>query len=130
MNLENTEAFLKKFGYNFTRYNNELVVNMPDAQCISLDFSKPDDVNITNKLSSWNYLTGLLRMELKYAFILNLIVTVLISIGLLFYDSNIGLIFFIAVTLWSVIWGLTYKSKIERFKQFLFNWERHNNLMV
>lgn len=131
MTIENTEIFLKKFGYTFTRQSNELMVEMPFSQTVSLDFSEKEILNISNKLNSWNYLTGFIKLELKQAFILNLILGVVISLGLSIYDLKIGLTVFIILTLWSIIWTLTYKARSERFRQFLLKWsQQYSNVTV
>ncbi|MBD0823063.1 hypothetical protein [Aestuariibaculum marinum] len=131
MTIESTEIFLKKFGYNFTRNTNELMVAMPFSQSISLDFSHDETLNITNRLNTWNYLTGFIKMELKHAFILNLILGVVFSIGLSFYDLKIGLAVFIVSALWSILWALNYKARSERFKQFLLKWsQQYSNVTV
>ncbi|GAA4303135.1 hypothetical protein [Aestuariibaculum suncheonense] len=124
MTIENTETFLIKFGYNFTRDNNELMVQMPLSQYISLDFAQDEAIHISNKLNSWNYLTGFIKMELKHAFIFNLILGVVISYGISFYDTKLGLGIFIASSIWSIIWTLTYKERSDRFKQFLLKWSQ------
>lgn len=131
MTIENTETFLKKFGYTFTRNTNELTVTIPLSQSITIDFSHQETVNITNKLNAWNCLTGFIKLELKHAFILNLIIGVIISIALSLYDLKLGLGVFIACSVWSIVWALTYKARSERFKQFLLKWsQQYSNVTV
>ncbi|EGV42840.1 hypothetical protein BZARG_3038 [Bizionia argentinensis JUB59] len=128
MPIDKTEAFLKKFDYNFQRKNNALVIKMDFSQRVTIDFSDAEKIRITYKLVGWNSLTGFIEMSIKnatlYSFIGVLITTVLF-VYLDLESNGINLIFiFISLIMWVLIWNIYYLIKAENLKRILILWNK------
>jgi hypothetical protein len=122
MEIESTEDFLKKFDYNYERNNKELIVEMAYSQKISIDYTNPEDVVITNQLMGWNFLTGIINMTIKNAVIFNLTGGLILSFLILFLDFKFGIFFLLGLMIWEVSWYTFYRSNADNLKRFLINW--------
>lgn len=122
MKLENAEDFLRKFDYNFERKDKELIIDMNFSQKVLVDFSNPEKVVMTNKLMGWNFLTGIINMNIKNAVLLNLISGLILSCMISFYDLKSGVFFFLGLMFWVLVWLAFYHSKFDNLKQFLIKW--------
>lgn len=117
MNIENTEGFLKKFDYKFQKQNQSLIIKMDYALTVLIDFSNPEKVLISDKLNTYNFLTGILQMSIKKAVLFNMVFTLLLSICIALINLNIGIIVFFGLT----FWGVFYVSKFENLKYILIS---------
>ena len=124
MKIDSTEDFLRKFDYNYQRNNDELIVEMDFSQKISIDFSNPEKVIITNKLIGWNFLTGIINMNIKNAALFNLISGLGLGFIFFFIDIKTGIFFLIALVIWVLSWYTFYLSKTDTLKHFLINWSK------
>ncbi|ALJ06338.1 hypothetical protein APS56_14855 [Pseudalgibacter alginicilyticus] len=124
MEIDSTEDFLKKFDYNYQRNNNQLIIEMDFSQKISIDFSNPEKVKITNKVIGWNFLTGIINMTIKNAAIFNLISGLILGFIFFFIDIKTGIFFLIALVIWVLSWYTFYLSKTDTLKHFLINWSK------
>jgi hypothetical protein len=122
MQLNKTEEFLKKFDYNYSRNNEELIVKMNFSHKIFINFSNPEKIIITDKLIGWNFLTGIINMNIKKAVLFNLFWGVILSFIIAFSDLKSGIFFFIALMIWVLLWFSFYISKSENLKQILIYW--------
>ena len=77
MDKENILLFLNKYNYNFSEKKEFVFIQLDFAQQIKIDFSQPDKIIITDKLVSWNFLTGMIEMSLKNALIYNFVGTII-----------------------------------------------------
>lgn len=73
MEKEKTIEFLKKYDYKFQEEDHKIVVKLDFSHLVYLDFSENDKLKITDKLTGYNFLTGLISMSLKNAVIYNCI---------------------------------------------------------
>jgi hypothetical protein len=121
MNIENTEGFLKKFDYKFQKQNQSLIIKMDYAHTVLIDFSNPKKILISDTLSTYNFLTGILKMSIKKAILFNMFFTLLLSICLALINLNIGIIVFFGLTLWGILWSIFYVSKFENLKYILIS---------
>jgi hypothetical protein len=121
MTIEKTEGFLKKFDYKFQKQNQFLIIKMDYAHTVLIDFSNPKKILISDKLNTYNFLTGIIKMSIKKAVLFNMVFTLILSIGLAFINVNIGIIVFFGFTLWGVLWSIFYVSKFENLKYILIS---------
>lgn len=119
MQLESAEDFLKQLNYNCHRNKNELEVDVDHAQKVLINFSNPEHVSVTDKLKSWNFLTGNIKTTLKKALLFNFVFAITLSLIVSFINLNIGLFVFITLTLWTLLWGTYYAGKLQKLKQIL-----------
>lgn len=122
MKMEETEDFLKQFDYKYLRKENELVVIMEFSQRVSINFSDPKKVVITDKLIGWNFLTGMIHMSIKKALLFNLILGGILSYSLSFINTELGLFAFFVYLIWIFLWSVFYLSKSENLKDIILNW--------
>lgn len=54
------------------------------AQQIKIEFDKPTKIIIKDKLTGWNFLTGMIEMSLKNALVYNFVGTILFGIICMF----------------------------------------------
>ncbi|WP_286853607.1 hypothetical protein [Xanthomarina sp.] len=126
MEIDKTEALLKKFGYQFQRKNNELIIKMAFAQRVIVEFSEPDKIVIKDKLVGWNFLTGLIEMSIKKAILYNFIGAIIITFLFMFLNlkySGLNMVFlFLAFMVWVLLWTMFYLIKAENLKRILIQW--------
>lgn len=126
MEIEKTEALLKKFDYKFEKKHNELTIKMGLSQVMIVDFSKPEKIIIKDQLIGWNFLTGFIGMSIKNAAISNFIGMLFVTILFVLVDfkseGNNFILFFLTVLLWILLWTMFYLVKSESLKQTLISW--------
>lgn len=126
MEIDKTEALLKKFGYQFQRKNNELIIKMAFAQRVIVEFSEPDKIVIKDKLVGWNFLTGLIEMSIKNAILYNFIGAIIITFLFMFLNlkySGLNMVFlFLAFMVLVLLWTMFYLIKAENLKRILIQW--------
>lgn len=88
MDREKIIEFLVKFNYKFTETNQIIAVKLEFAQIVYIDLSEPNKVKLTDKLTGWNFLTGMVTMSLKDAMIYNFVGGILVGIALLYLSST------------------------------------------
>ena len=117
--------FLSKYDYKYSVNAENIIVSLDFAQKVTLDFSQPNKLKITDNLTGWNFLTGLISMSLKNAIIYNFICAVIIGIifiNLQFENSEFNLIpFYLVLMLWILIFSGYYLVKLENFKLQIIN---------
>ncbi|KEY17725.1 hypothetical protein [Kaistella antarctica] len=117
--------FLNKYNFKYSVNTEIIIVNLDFAQNVILDFSQPDKIKINDRLTGWNFLTGLIPMSLKHAIIYNFVVAVII--GILFINikvenSEFNLIpFYLVLIFWIVLFSGYYLVKLENFKSQIIN---------
>ena len=117
--------FLNKYNFKYSVNAEIIIVNLDFAQNVILDFSQPDKIKINDRLTGWNFLTGLIPMSLKHAIIYNFVVAVII--GILFINikvenSEFNLIpFYLVLIFWIVLFSGYYLVKLENFKSQIIN---------
>lgn len=117
--------FLNKYDYKYSVNAENIIVSLDFAQKVTLDFSQPNKLKITDKLTGWNFLTGLISMSLKNAIIYNFVCAVIIGIifiNLQIENSEFNLIpFYLVIMLWILIFSGYYLIKLENFKSQIIN---------
>lgn len=120
MEKEKTIEFLKKYDYKFHEEDHKIVVKLDFSQRVYLDFSNHDKIKITDKLTGYNFLTGLLSMSLKNAVIYNCIMCffALLIISILHFKGmgNNLLIIFGFIMIQYLSFSIYYLIKLESFK--------------
>ena len=117
--------YLNKYDFKFSVNSEFITVNLDFAQKVSIDFSQIDKIKITDKLTGWNFLTGLIPMSLKNAMIYNLIGGIII--GILFLNiqlknTEINFIsMYLVFILWVLLFSVYYLVKLESFKSQIMN---------
>jgi ABC-type multidrug transport system fused ATPase/permease subunit len=120
--------FLNKYNFNYSEKNNSIFVKLELAQQIRIEFDEPNKIIIKDKLIGWNFLTGMIEMSLKNAFIYNFVGTILLGILCLYSENKhngmnlIGM--FLVFTTWIILFSGFYIVKLESFKNQLMNWTK------
>ena len=120
MEKERTLEFLKKYDYKFSEEDHKIVVKLDFSHHVYLDFSENDKLKITDKLTGYNFLTGLLSMSFKNAVIYNGIMCffALFIVSILNFKGmgNNLLIIFGFIMIQYLSFSLYYLIKLESFK--------------
>ncbi|HZH69011.1 MAG TPA: hypothetical protein VFD80_00995 [Flavobacteriaceae bacterium] len=128
MGIDKTELLLRRFDYKFKRENNEIVIHLPYSQRAMVDFSDPEKIKIKDKLVGWNFLTGLIEMSIKSAFLYNFICSMLFIFLAVYIDLEFDrmtlVYFYLAFMFWVLLWTMYYLVKAENLKQTLINWNQ------
>jgi hypothetical protein len=128
MEKEKTLIFLNQYGYKYFEKNNAIVVKLDFAQEVIIEFDEPNKIIIKDKLVAWNFLTGVLAMRLKSAFIYNFIGTFLCGILYLYLEktgNSINLMpLFLVLMTWIALFTVFYLVKLESFKNQIINWTK------
>ncbi|PZU81542.1 MAG: hypothetical protein DI529_15370 [Chryseobacterium sp.] len=120
MEKEKTLEFLNKYNYKFYEENHKIVVKLDFSQRVYLDFSENAKLKVTDRLTGWNFLTGLLNMSLKNAVIYNAIMSFFAGVIILIVNSkeinSSLLIVFGFCTIQYLFFAIYYLIKLESFK--------------
>ncbi len=125
MEKEKLVNFLNKFGYKYSERKDTIIVNLDFAQKVIINFTENDQIKISDKLTGWNFLTGLIEMSLKNAMIYNFIGGIVT--GILFFALGINkpetnlITFYLIVILWVLLFTVYYLNKLESFKIQIIN---------
>jgi hypothetical protein len=130
MGIDKTEKLLLRFGYVYQRHPKSIEIKLDFSHQVTIDFSDPENIKITDRLIGWNFLTGLLQMNLKNAILITLIglaiLAVLLSVFGGSFDTNQHLYFlFLMYCLWVTICSFYYLIKFEALKQQLIRWNEN-----
>ncbi|MBP4141895.1 hypothetical protein J3S90_08775 [Flavobacterium sp. P4023] len=128
MEKEKVLNFLNKYGYNYSEKNNTIFVKLELAQQVIIEFNEPNKIIIKDKLIGWNFLTGMIEMSLKKAFIYNFVGTILFGILSMYSENkenglNLLGIFLVFIT-WIILFSTYYIVKLESFKNQIINWTK------
>jgi hypothetical protein len=123
MEKEKTLIFLQTYNFNYSVENNSIVVKLNFAQCIIIEFNTDNKIIIKDKLVGWNFLSGMIVMNLKNAIILNCLGALAIGVYTIFlenaqnsFNTNALLILFVS---WFIVFANYYHSNLENFKNQL-----------
>ncbi|WP_226065466.1 hypothetical protein [Kaistella polysaccharea] len=112
--------FLERYDFKYAVHANHVTVNLDFAHKVMIDFSEPNKIKIKDKLTGWNFLTGLIAMSLKNAMIYNFIGGIIVGILLMsaqIQNSEINFIpFYLVFMLWVLLFSGYYLIKLENFK--------------
>lgn len=117
---------LDLYGYNYTESENKIVIKLDFSQEVSIDFSVPNKVAITDRLTGSNLLSGMVKIKLKYALIYTNVILLIFTIFFLWrpYSSKpfflIGLI--IVAAAFKLMCFLYYTIKLESMKSRICFW--------
>ena len=128
MEIEQILNFLNKYDYEFTKTDQKIIVNLDFAQKVYIDLSDVNKIKISDKLTGWNFLTGLITMSLKNAMIYNFIGAIFVGfifIYLQLQNNNINLIpIYLVFMLWVLMFTVYYLIKLENFKTRIMNLDK------
>jgi len=117
--------FLDKFDFNYSNDNQKIVVNLDFAQKVIIELKDGDKIKISDKLTGWNFLTGLISMSLKNAMVYNFVGGIIIGflfITLQLRNSEINMVpIYLVFILWVLMFSVYYLIKLESFKNQLMN---------
>jgi hypothetical protein len=94
------------------------------AQQVTIEFDVPNKIIIKDKLVGWNFLTEMITMSLKNAFIYNFVGLILFGFICLYSDTENGInliVLFLAVITWIILFSGFYLIKLEGFKNQIMN---------
>jgi hypothetical protein len=116
---------LDLFGYNYSVSGETIKIHLEYSLLILIQFSS-NKVSITDRLKSWNFLTGTIAMSIKQAMLFNfigmligMILFIFINQGIIHYDL---LAVFIFVVFWILVWTIYYIVKSELLKKEIREW--------
>ena len=117
--------FLDKFDFNYSNDNQKIVVNLDFAQKVIIELKDGDKIKISDKLTGWNFLTGLISMSLKNAMVYNFVGGIIIGflfITLQLRNSEINMVpIYLVFILWVLMFSVYYLIKLESFKNQVMN---------
>ncbi len=129
METNQTEKMLNKFGYKYVKTNSKITIILDYSLRVIIDFSNPEKIIITDQLVGWNFLTGILEMSLKRAFLYNFIGIIIATFLFLFLDlssKGMNLYYFYLVAIFMVVfWSIFYIQKSENMKQNIIRWNEN-----
>jgi hypothetical protein len=100
-------------------------VKLEFAQQVKIEFDQPNKIIIKDKLTGWNFLTGMIAMSLKNAFIYNFVGTILLGFFCMYSENKSNGInltaMFLVFTTWVILFSGYYIVKLESFKNQLIN---------
>ena len=120
MTNDRIKDFLTKYGYTFLEMEDSLNVKLGFALHAEINFSADGRILVKNRLGGWNFLTGMLEMNLSQALLYNFAGIVFISalFLLLLRDTNFFylLLAYLFILSWVIFWGIFYHHIFEHFK--------------
>lgn len=120
------EKKLETFGYTFRAAGDQIIVKLSSDQQVVISCKENGKCLIRNRLTGWNFLTGLLHMSLKGAVIyytvgLAVIAIIFAFLGQTFPDTDLSL-FLVAAAGWFAGWTAYYVVTFESFKRQVISW--------
>ncbi|WP_432222050.1 hypothetical protein ACRASX_00465 [Flavobacterium sp. TMP13] len=120
--------FLAKYNYNYCEKNNLIIVKLELSQQVTIQFDESNKIILKDKLVGWNFLTGMIEMTLKNAFIYNLTGTILFGSIITYFENkenglNLNSLFLVFIT-WIILFSTFYIVKLENFKNRIINCTR------
>jgi hypothetical protein len=128
MEIEKVLNFLDKYDYSYSEKDNSIFVKLELAQQVTIEFDVPNKIIIKDKLIGWNFLTGMITMSLKNAFIYNFVGLILLGFICLYSENtengiNLIVLFLVFIT-WIILFSGFYLIKLEGFKNQIMNWTK------
>jgi hypothetical protein len=128
MEIEKVLNFLDKYDYSYSEKDNSIFVKLELAQQVTIEFDVPNKIIIKDKLIGWNFLTGMITMSLKNAFIYNFVGLILLGFICLYSENtengiNLIVLFLVFIT-WIILFSGFYLIKLEGFKNQVMNWTK------
>ena len=122
---------LIRYQIEFVESEKSLKINLGLSQDIIVIFSEDNKICISDRLNSWNALTGIWKMSLKNAmifvsfsnlalWILSLIALSFLKLQLIYFELSTMIL--IASIGYSFFWFSYYHLRYENFKATLINW--------
>lgn len=131
MSKEKIKNKLIKYRMSYSESQKTLIVNLGLSQEIQIAFSEDNKVLITDRFTNWNPISGILKISLKNAMIIQSITIFLSWLFLLiiFSSFKFGVEYFEFITMvlvgswgFAIFWSTYYLIKLENFKGILINW--------
>ncbi len=118
--MKSTEIIkvLQNYNYQYTLNKEVITVNLELSQNVIIDVSNPEKIIISDLLTGWNFLTGMIAMSLKKAILYNFGLTLFFGFlchYLEFTNQNYTNLFLLFVS-WILIFIIFYLIKLESFK--------------
>lgn len=125
MNKEPLVNFLETYNYEFSENEQFISIELEFNQMIFVDLKPDKQIEITDKLIGWDFLTGLFEMSFKKAIRYNIIgaviapIVIILAAYFLETDLLFVLIFsgLLIITLFYILFFLVfYHTQLENFK--------------
>ncbi|RLD62911.1 MAG: hypothetical protein DRJ01_05130 [Bacteroidetes bacterium] len=119
---------LKRYRYNFSENKHQIIVKLGLSQIVKINFNEDDTISITDKLTGWNFLTGIIDMSIKNSMIYQTIGLIIGALLLIFVDGKERILFsplltiLIAITGLIIIWSVFYLIRAENMKTKIIFW--------
>ena len=117
---------LEKYDYKYLVKQNEIIIKLEHPLEMKIDFSNKEKIVIKDKLTSWNFLTGIIEMNLKNTMLFNTIVFFIVAIIISILDKSSYAFnlfsYFLFVIILVAIWSIFYLIKAENFKKTVIFW--------
>lgn len=131
MSKEKIKTKLIRYQIKFDDYGKSLNIKLGFSHEILIEFPDDNKILMSDKLTSWNPLSGVLNISLRSAMILQSISIFLFWLLSLFIFSSLKFeieyfefVTMILVGSWgfAIYWSAYYLIKLENFKRTLMNW--------
>jgi len=122
------EKVIKKldlFCFNYSESGETLTIHLEFSLLILIQFSS-NKVLISDRLKSWNFLTGSVAMSIKQAMLFNFVCMVLGVVLFIYINQEIVhydlLAIFVFIVFWILFFTIYYLIKAELLKKEIRDW--------
>ena len=120
------EHKLDKYGYKYGSNGNKITVKLGHSQMVDIDFTAEEKVIIKDRLTGWNFISGMIPMSLKGAMVYNTAGLIILAILLTYLNDQVSkvnlTIIFVFGAIWISMWTGYYVVKFENFKRQVIQW--------
>ena len=128
MYKETIKKQLNRFGYDHTDHGEILTVRLGFSLYGVIDLSDTEKIKVTERLTSWNPLTGIIETTLKGAMLYNTFGSLVIALLFIFLagyvEAAILIIVFLTLMGYILLWTLFYLIKTESFRLQVRSWTK------
>jgi hypothetical protein len=115
---------LNKFNYPYFELDNKLIIELGFNLKCEVHFKENNSIAIDGTLNGWNFLTGILKLNIKRLMFYNSFWLIFLIFVQLYFNSNeiklpyLPFIF----SVWFIMWNLYYLISFYTFKTILHQW--------
>lgn len=115
---------LSKYNYSFKEKKNKTIINLKFGLYCEVHFSEEDSYKIKGVFRGWNFLTGLLRINIEYLMLYNSIWLLILLFLQLYFKTRVVVYPYLPyiVMVWVLSWNLYYTVKYFSFRSVLIKW--------
>ncbi len=120
---------LAKYGYPYSENGNLITVKLGMSLVMDILIPESGKCILHDRLRSWNFLSGIIEMNIRQAIVFNTIGITLLTVVFIFIEVKTeasGLFFaLILAATWIILWAGYFLTKSENFKSQVISWIEH-----